>query len=100
MMFGIGTADVRLQVDKFINMLGEDEQGWGLSHKGLLWHGGVAYRFTDRFVENRATRIGLLFDSINGTLTYFKDGKCLGVAFHGLNKIRKPLYPFIASTGN
>lgn len=33
MMFGIGTADVRLHVNKFINMLGEDENGWGLSHK-------------------------------------------------------------------
>lgn len=98
MMFGIGTADVRLHANKFINMLGEDEHGWGLSHKGLLWHGGVAFRYTKCFVENQATKIGLFFDSINGTLTYYKDGKCLGVAFRGLNKIRKPLYPFIMST--
>lgn len=98
MMFGVGTKDVRLQVDKFINMLGEDENGWGLSHKGLLCHSGVAYNFTGRFVENQATKIGLLFDGINGTLTYFKDGKCLGVAFSGLNKVGKPLYPFIMST--
>lgn len=98
MMFGVGTVDVRLQVNKFINMLGEDEHGWGLSHKGLLWHGGVAFRFTERFAENEATRIGLLFDSIRGTLTYFKDGNCLGVAFRGLNKVGKPIYPFIAST--
>lgn len=98
MMFGVGTADVRLQANKFENMLGEDENGWGLSHKGLLWHGGIAYKFTDRFVENEATVIGLYFDGINGTLTYYKDGNCLGVAFRGLNKVEKPLYPFIMST--
>lgn len=98
MMFGIGTADVRLHANKFVNMLGEDENGWGLSHKGLLWHGGIAYRFTKRFVENQATKIGLYFDNINGTLTYFKDGVCLGVAFHGLNKVKKPLYPYVMST--
>lgn len=98
MMFGVGTADVRLQANKFINMLGEDEHGWGLSHKGLLWHGGIAFRFTKRFVENQATKIGIYFDGINGTLTYYKDGKCLGVAFRGLNKVGKPLYPFVIST--
>lgn len=97
-MFGVGTADVRLHANKFINMLGEDENGWGLSHKGLLWHSGVAFEFTQRFIENQPTRIGLLFDNINGTLTYFKDGKYLGVAFRGLNKVDKPLYPFVMST--
>eukprot|EP00091_Calanus_sinicus_P013703 TRINITY_DN30428_c0_g1_i1.p1 TRINITY_DN30428_c0_g1~~TRINITY_DN30428_c0_g1_i1.p1 ORF type:complete len:123 (-),score=12.43 TRINITY_DN30428_c0_g1_i1:24-392(-) len=40
MMFGIGTRKARLHVDAFVNMLGEDENSWGLSHKGLLWHGG------------------------------------------------------------
>lgn len=98
MMFGIGTKDVRLQANKFTNMLGEDENGWGLSHKGELWHGGAAYKFTQLFRENHPTKIGVFFDGINGTLTYFKDGVCLGVAFHSLNKIDKPLYPFIMST--
>lgn len=87
MMFGIGTDEARLHANKFINMLGEDYNGWGLSHKGLLWHGGTGLHFTKRFIENQATKIGLLFDGINGTLTYFKDGKCLGVAFRGLNEV-------------
>ena len=30
----------RLHVDAFVNMLGEEETSWGLSHKGLLWHAG------------------------------------------------------------
>lgn len=88
MMFGIGTKDARLHVNQlFVNLLGEDSNSWGLSHKGLLWHGGQGLHFTRRFVENQATRIGLLFDGINGTLTYFKDGECLGIAFRGLNEV-------------
>lgn len=98
MMFGVGTRDVRLYANKFVNLLGEDDNSWGLSHKGLVWHGGIGYSFTKRFVENQSTKIGLLFDGINGTLTYYKDGECLGVAFHGLNKIKKPLYPIVTST--
>lgn len=98
MMFGVGTDEVRLHANKFVNMLGEDENGWGLSHKGLLWHAGVGFNFTKRFVENQATKIGLLFDGINGTLTYYKDGKCLGIAFRGLNKGNKRLYPIVTST--
>lgn len=97
-MFGIGTDDARLHANKFINLLGEDANGWGLSHKGLLWHRGAGLHFTKRFIENQATRIGLLFDGISGTLTYYKDGKCLGVAFRGLNEIKKPLYPIVTST--
>lgn len=58
----------------------------------------MAFQFTKRFSENQPTRIGLLFDNITGTLSYYKDGKYLGIAFRGLNKVRKPLYPFVMST--
>lgn len=33
-MFGIGTKSCRLHANAFRNMLGENEHGWGLSHKG------------------------------------------------------------------
>lgn len=98
MMFGIGTKKARLHVNSFTNLLGEDENGWGLSHKGLIWHGGVALSYTKRFKENEATKIGILFDGIAGTLTYYKDGVSLGIAFRGLNEIREPLYPIVCST--
>uniref|UniRef100_A0A182JCG0 SPRY domain-containing SOCS box protein 3 n=1 Tax=Anopheles atroparvus TaxID=41427 RepID=A0A182JCG0_ANOAO len=98
MMFGIGTKKARLHVNMFTNLLGEDRNGWGLSHKGLLWHGGVARNYTKRFKENQPTKIGLLFDGIAGTLTYYKDDICLGVAFRGLNEVREPLYPIVCST--
>ncbi|XP_037927870.1 SPRY domain-containing SOCS box protein 3 [Teleopsis dalmanni] len=97
-MFGIGTKSCRLHASSFRNMLGENEHGWGLSHKGVLWHKGVALLYTKRFKENHATVIGVLFDGIEGTLTYYKDGKCLGVAFRGLDKIKEPLYPIVCST--
>jgi SPRY domain-containing SOCS box protein 3 len=98
MMFGIGTKKARLHVDAFVNMLGEDEASWGLSHKGLLWHGGRHKQYIKCFKENIATTIGLYFDGVAGTLTYFKDGVCLGVAFTGLNEVAEPLYPIVCST--
>lgn len=117
-MFGIGTRKARLHVNSFTNLLGEDENGWGLSHKGLIWHGGAAKQFCNRFKENEATKIGILFDGIAGTLTYYKDDVCLGIAFRGLNEVcmsdcdkyykfisppqrlqvREPLFPIVCST--
>ncbi|KAF5294171.1 hypothetical protein FQR65_LT10882 [Abscondita terminalis] len=83
MMFGVSTRDARLHADSFTNLLGEDYNGWGLSHKGLLWHGGTWYHYTKPFRENEATTI---------------DGKCLGVAFRGLHEIKENLFPMICST--
>lgn len=87
MMFGIGTKNARLHANLFRNLLGEDRNGWGLSHKGLLWHNGLMLHYTKRFKENQSTVVGILFDGIDGTLTYYKDGQCLGVAFRGLNEV-------------
>lgn len=79
-------------------MLGEDENSWGLSHKGLVWHKGIWRQFTKPFRENEATTIGLLFDGIKGTLAYYKDGVNLGVAFTDLLSVQDELYPMICST--
>ena len=35
---------------------------------------------------------------VAGTLTYFKDGVCLGVAFTGLQDVKDQLYPIVCST--
>ena len=40
----------------------------------------------------------MYFDGILGTLTYYKDGVNLGVAFTGLNEVKEPVYPIICST--
>lgn len=87
MMFGIGTDRTKLHADSFTNLLGLDANSWGLSHKGIVWHNGTGVRYTKCFKENLATTIGLLFDGIDGTLTYYKDGICLGVAFRELDKV-------------
>lgn len=97
-MFGIATLGARLHANSFCNLLGEDENGWGLSHKGVLCHNGRQMQYTKPFPENQSTTIGILFDSELGTLTYFKDGVDLGLAFSGLNKVKQPLYPAIFST--
>lgn len=58
MMFGVATRRARLHANTFTNLLGEDNQGWGLSHKGLLWHAGKWAPFTKPFPENQPTTIG------------------------------------------
>lgn len=98
MMFGVGTASTRLHVDAFINLLGENQCSMGLSHKGLAWYNGSWKQYTKPFRENEATTLGLLFHGIKGTLTYYKDGECLGVAFDGLQNIEQNLYPIVTST--
>ncbi|KAK2170925.1 hypothetical protein NP493_1125g00003 [Ridgeia piscesae] len=98
MMFGVGTRCARIHADAFVNLLGEDAHSWGLSHKGLLWHDGTSRPYTKPFRENEATTIGLLFDPGRGTLTYFKDGHSLGIAFTGLASIDEDLFPIVCST--
>ncbi|XP_002737573.1 SPRY domain-containing SOCS box protein 3-like [Saccoglossus kowalevskii] len=98
MMFGVGTKRARLHVDAFVNLLGENEESWGLSHKGLLWNRGESKIYTKPFRENEPTTIGILFDGVQGTLSYFKDGETLGVAFEGFKKIKEDIFPIISST--
>lgn len=98
MMFGIATRKARLHVDAFVNLLGEDEHSWGLSHKGVLWHAGRCRQFCRPFRENESTVLGLLFDGVQGTLAFYRDGQCLGVAFAGLDRCTEPLFPAVCST--
>jgi SPRY domain-containing SOCS box protein 3 len=82
-------------------MLGEVKHCWGLSHHGLLWHGGCSIQYTKPFETKRKwndTTVGLLFDGNASTLTYYKDSTCLGIAFRGLGSVREPLYPIICTT--
>ena len=99
MMFGVASRPARMHVDAFVNLLGEDDNSWGLSHKGLLWHGGNWRHYCPPFPENEATVIGVLYDGPQGTLTFYKDGKSLGVAFSNLNSLSGDgLFPAVAST--
>lgn len=98
MMFGVATRRARLHADSFLNLLGEDRESWGLSHKGIAWHGGRSVAYCPPFAENVAVTVGVVYDGPRGTLTYYKDGECLGVAFTGLNTVPDDLFPAVCST--
>ena len=65
---------------------------------GLLWHNGESCEYAEPFKLGTPTTIGILFDGTIGTLTYYKDGIDLGVAFSNLGKITDQLYPIISSS--
>ncbi|KAH7645297.1 SPRY domain-containing SOCS box protein SP555 [Dermatophagoides farinae] len=98
MMIGLTTSKAKLYSNSYINLIGENKFGWGLSHKGLLWHNNQWREYSKPFHENRSTLIGCLYDGQNGTLTFYKDGECLGPAFQDLHLIGDNLYPTISST--
>ena len=102
MMVGISTPAGRLESREFDPIVGEDEHSWGLSHSGCLFHAGQQRKYCEPFAENVPTVIGVLFDGrdpAGGSLSFFKDGKNLGVAFTQLNPgNRHELYPMVSST--
>lgn len=98
MMFGVCTKGQQLHLNEYRNLIGLDGNGWSLSHKGLIWHRGKYAQYTDLFPPNQPITIGLLYNSNLGELSYFMNGKNLGVAFCGLNHTTEDLYPVIGST--
>ncbi|XP_043938551.1 SPRY domain-containing SOCS box protein 3 [Protopterus annectens] len=98
-MTGIGTKKAPLHAGnhQYINMLGMDCEGWGFSYKGTIWHAGQQRKYTKPFYD-KMTVIGVHLNLYQGTLTFYQNGKNLGVAFTNLDKIREPLYPIVCST--
>lgn len=97
-MIGVGTKEAVLQTNdyEFVDLIGRDDQSWGLSYKGKVWHNGQARRYCEPFYDS--TVIGVLLDMDAGILSYFKNGRPLGVAFTGLCDKACELYPIISST--
>ncbi|XP_015255469.1 PREDICTED: SPRY domain-containing SOCS box protein 3 [Cyprinodon variegatus] len=96
MMVGIGTCDVNLDKYRyrFCSLLGKDEDSWGLSYTGLLHHKGNKLKFSSHF--GQGSIIGVHLDTWHGTLTFFKNRKCIGVAATNLHN--KRFYPMACST--
>ncbi|XP_032957241.1 SPRY domain-containing SOCS box protein 3 isoform X2 [Rhinolophus ferrumequinum] len=96
MMVGIGTSDVDLDKYQhtFCSLLGRDEDSWGLSYTGLLHHKGDKTSFSSRF--GQGSIIGVHLDTWHGTLTFFKNRKCIGVAATKLRN--RKFYPMVCST--
>ena len=63
-----------------------DGESWGLSYKGSLWHNGKSREYTEAFYD-KSTVIGVLLDLNSGTLSFYRNGISLGVAFSGLDKV-------------
>lgn len=97
-MIGVGTKEAVLQTNdyEFVDLIGRDDQSWGLSYKGKVWHNGQARRYCEPFYDS--TVIGVLLDMDAGILSYFMNGRPLGVAFTGLCDKACELYPIISST--
>uniref|UniRef100_A0A674NNX0 SPRY domain-containing SOCS box protein 3 n=1 Tax=Takifugu rubripes TaxID=31033 RepID=A0A674NNX0_TAKRU len=96
MMVGVGTSDVNLDKYRhtFCSLLGKDTDSWGLSYTGLLHHKGDKMNFSSRF--GQGSIIGVHLDTWHGTLTFFKNRKCIGVATTEMRN--KRFYPMACST--
>ncbi|KAL3876268.1 hypothetical protein ACJMK2_034135 [Sinanodonta woodiana] len=96
MMVGVGTTDIDLNKyrHKFCSMLGRDGDSWGLSYTGIKHHKNNKQSYATKF--GQGTVIGVYLDMWNGTLSFYKNRKPLGVAFRGLQG--KTLYPMVSST--
>lgn len=70
MMFGVGTRRTRLHADAFTNLLGENRQSWGLSHKGLLWHAGrwLVKNWKNSFESPCSTHVNYILGTITRSL--------------------------------
>ena len=97
-MVGVSSKGLRLHVNSFIDLVGENNTSWGLNHKGLLWHDGRWRRYTAPLSFNTKVNIGLLYDGVSGCLTFYKNNVSLGVAFTGLHETPVELYPVVSST--
>jgi SPRY domain-containing SOCS box protein 3 len=96
-MVGIGRTEAQTKSIGFVNLLGIDGNSWGLSHKGLLWHGNETKRYCNGFDECKTVRIGCLFNGFSGELAYFVNDTYMGVAFQNIT-MQQDLYPMISST--
>ncbi|XP_017565052.1 SPRY domain-containing SOCS box protein 3 isoform X2 [Pygocentrus nattereri] len=85
-----GTAGVR-------GTKGMDAESWGLSYKGFLWHNGQSRKYTEPFYDQN-TVIGVLLDRTTGTLTFYRNGENLGLAFSNLDQVSNALFPMVSST--
>lgn len=100
-MVGVGTERTLLHKGdyNYIDLIGMDSEGWGLSYKGKIWHNGRSRQYCEPFYE-KTTVITCHLDLYAGTLSFYCNRRSLGVAFTGLHQIGEPLYPIISSTSS
>ncbi|PAA67223.1 hypothetical protein BOX15_Mlig026700g2, partial [Macrostomum lignano] len=77
----------------FVSLLGLGPDSMGLSYNGYFQQNQQKREFCRPFGQGAI--VGLLLDLWHGTLTYFLNRQCLGVAARGL---KAPMYPAVCST--
>ncbi|XP_013385695.1 SPRY domain-containing SOCS box protein 3 [Lingula anatina] len=97
-MIGVGTASATLHMGngKYVDLLGQDVNSWGLSFRGTVHHNGQSRKYCDPFFSS-GTVIGVYLNLYTGILSFYKNSEHLGMAFTNLNNVKKPLYPMISA---
>ena len=73
----------------------QDTNIWVMSSNSVLFHKGMAcVDYTKPFHFEKETVIGLCLNKEQGTLSYYKDGHPLGIAFEGLDGVKDDLFPY------
>ncbi|XP_050309355.1 SPRY domain-containing SOCS box protein 3 [Anthonomus grandis grandis] len=95
-MIGVGTSNVDLKKAqfRFCSILGMDNDSWGYSYQGRIYHGQLQRMYGREF--NIGSLIGVYLDMCNGTLEFYLNRTPLGIAFKDLKG--KELYPMVSST--
>lgn len=102
LMFGVCADDFPVKFRTF-NQAARSKQfcSWILSQNGLVYHAAKPTVYTTPFKLGREFTMGFLFDSSAGTLSYYKNGEYLGVAFNNMREPSGlPLFPMICSSNS
>jgi hypothetical protein len=81
-MIGLATKECCLHYENFeyCNLIGLDSNGYGLSHKGYLWHNNESKKYCEPFFDVN-TSVGCLVDMYKKKIHYFINNEYMGVAF-------------------
>lgn len=99
-MLGIGTDKVDLLSHrfKFASVLGQDDQSWGYSYRGLTQHNGQLKYYGKKFSQGRI--IGIYVDMFRGVLEFYLNRRSQGRAYANLprDSTAVRIYPMVCST--
>jgi SPRY domain-containing SOCS box protein 3 len=81
-MVGFGTSKTCLNYEnyEYVNLIGNDKHSWGLNHCGFLCHDSKTKLYCEKFCEVE-TVVGVLMDFYSKSLSFYKNGIEMGVAF-------------------
>ncbi|KAE9420127.1 hypothetical protein Angca_004900, partial [Angiostrongylus cantonensis] len=96
-MFGVGTKHAATRArSQFVDLLGEDDQSYGLNQKGLVRHCAIEVAVCDP-LPYRDCVVGILFDGPSKRISFYRNGRYLCTPFTEID-LSEPLYPMVSST--